>query len=251
MSEVVSPILIFVCLLAASLGSLAIYTWFPAQHRQEDTHAIVKLAANLFVIMTSLVLGLMISSAKTTFESIDRNVHSLATDLILLDRVLLEYGPEATDARQRLLAYVKQTVDHTWHANAESPFDDSEAEQLLNDVGTHIRSIKTQDAEHAELRQEALERFQTVLEQRWALIEQSDGTIPTPIIMVVVVWLVLIFASFGYRAPRNPVVVATLFVAAALISTAIYLILDMDAPFAGPIQIAPAPLERVIVQMQR
>jgi hypothetical protein len=35
--------------------------------------------------MTSLVLGLMISTAKTTFESIERNVHSFATDLILFE----------------------------------------------------------------------------------------------------------------------------------------------------------------------
>jgi hypothetical protein len=66
-----------------------------------------------------------------------------------------------------------------------------------------------------------------------------------------VVWLVLIFASFGYRAPRNLVVVASLFVAAALVSAAIYLIMDMDVPFSGPIQISPKPLERVIAQMQR
>jgi hypothetical protein len=64
-------------------------------------------------------------------------------------------------------------------------------------------------------------------------------------------WLVLIFASFGYRAPRNAVVTLTLVASAALISGSIYLILDMDVPFSGPIKISPAPLLRAEEQMRR
>ncbi|HEY7749643.1 MAG TPA: hypothetical protein VH933_13330 [Aestuariivirgaceae bacterium] len=85
MLEVIVPLLLFFCLVLASLGSLMIYMRLPAHHRDENTHSIVKLATNLFVVMTSLVLGLMISTAKTTFESIERNVHSFATDLILFE----------------------------------------------------------------------------------------------------------------------------------------------------------------------
>ena len=68
---------------------------------------------------------------------------------------------------------------------------------------------------------------------------------------MLVAWLVLIFASFGYRAPRNAVVVSTFAVAAVLIAGAIYLIIDMDVPFTGPIQISPAPLLRAEEQMRR
>jgi hypothetical protein len=85
----------------------------------------------------------------------------------------------------------------------------------------------------------------------WALIEQADGSIPMPLVGLLVAWPVLIFGSFGYRAPRNPVVVTSFFLASALIAGALYLILDMDSPFAGPIQISAAPLHRVIAEMQR
>jgi Protein of unknown function (DUF4239) len=251
MSEVLIPVLIFLCLLVASLGSLAVYERLPANHRDENTHAIVKLAANLFVVMTSLVLGLMISAAKNTFESVDRNVHAFATDLVLLDRSWVEYGPEANDTRGRLLAYVKRAVEGTWRASDKPLIDDVEAERILTGVGTSLRSIKPPDAEHTELGGAALERFQKVLEQRWILVEQSEGTIPPPLIIVLAVWLILIFASFGYRAPRNIIVVSALLIAAALVSTAIYLIIDMDVPFSGPIHVSPAPLERVIAEMQR
>jgi hypothetical protein len=72
MLEVIVPFLLFFCLVMASLGSPMIYMRLPAHHRDEDTHAIVKLATNLLVLMTSLVLGLMISTAKTTFDTIER-----------------------------------------------------------------------------------------------------------------------------------------------------------------------------------
>jgi hypothetical protein len=36
----------------------------PAYYRHDDTLNVVRLIANIFVVMTSLVLGLMINSAK-------------------------------------------------------------------------------------------------------------------------------------------------------------------------------------------
>jgi len=251
MLEVIIPFLLFFSLVLASLGSLLIYKRLPLHHRDEETHATVKLATNLFVVMTSLVLGLMISTAKGTFESIERNVHTFATDLIVLDRSLSQYGQETNEARQRLVTYIDQELTGTWSGKSGPSINDVAAERLLIDVGNSLRSIKPKDSDQLDLWRDLLERFQKVTEQRWVVAEQSEGTIPSPLIIVVVVWLVLIFASFGYRAPRNIVVVGVLVVAAALVSGAIYLILDMDAPFSGPIQVSSAPLQRVIDDMQQ
>jgi hypothetical protein len=87
--------------------------------------------------------------------------------------------------------------------------------------------------------------------RRWVLIEESGGGMPAAFLVMVVGWLALIFASFGYRAPRNGVVVRTLVAAAFLISGSIYLILDMNVPFSGPIKISPAPLLRAEEQLRR
>jgi hypothetical protein len=89
------------------------------------------------------------------------------------------------------------------------------------------------------------------VELRWALVEQAEGSLPTPLLLMVVGWLVLIFGSFGYRAPQNAVVLTSFVLASALISGALYLIVDMDAPFGGPIQVSSAPLQRVIAEMRR
>lgn len=78
-------------------------------------------------------------------------------------------------------------------------------------------------------------------------MEQAEGSIPAPLLVMLVAWLILIFGSFEYRAPQNLVVVATLVLSAALIASTLYLILDLDGPFSGPIQISPAPLQRALL----
>jgi len=121
----------------------------------------------------------------------------------------------------------------------------------LTEIGTRLNALTLSDATHGPLLQDARQRLQKVLEMRWVLIEQSEGAIPWPLIAMLVAWLALIFASFGFRAPKNVITVATYVVSAALIAGAIYLILDMDVPFSGPIQISPAPLERALAELQR
>jgi hypothetical protein len=63
------------------------------------------------------------------------------------------------------------------------------------------------------------------------VIDEYGGTIPPPLITMVILWLAIIFTSFGYRAPRNTIVTASFVLGALLLSAALYLMLDMDTPF--------------------
>ncbi|WP_348640640.1 hypothetical protein [Mesorhizobium sp. B1-1-5] len=105
------------------------------------------------------------------------------------------------------------------------------------------------DARQTAAQQAATQQLQKLIEQRWILAEQSEGAIPTPLIVLLVAWLTLIFASFGFRAPRNGTVVFTCLVSGALVAAAVYLIVDMDSPFSGPIQVSPAPLQRALAEL--
>lgn len=67
---------------------------------------------------------------------------------------------------------------------------------------------------------------------------------------MLIAWMTLIYASFGYRAPRNPMVVSMFTISALLIAASVYLVLNMDIPFHGPIQISDAPLRRALAEMQ-
>src|SRR4030095_3799604 len=231
--------------------SLVVSGKLPAQYRHEDTHNVIRLAANIFVVTTSLVLGLLLNSAKNTFEMVDKNVHAFATDLIILDRNLRHYGPEASDVRRLLTVYVRQIANGKLGVAASSVPEDLAAERLLDQVGDALAAIRPSDPARFELWRDAQVSLQQVVRRHWSLIEESEGTIPVPFIIMVTAWLMLIFGSYGYRAPRNAVAAITLVVAAFLISLAIYLVLDMDSPFSGTIQLSSAPLDRALEQVLR
>ncbi|WP_245973807.1 DUF4239 domain-containing protein [Bosea caraganae] len=249
MNEVRIAVFVFLCLTGASLGALFFYEKLPAHQRQDDTHNVMRLIANIFVVMTSLVLGLMISSAKGRFDAVNRDVHSYATGLILLDRMLVLYGPEAGDARQRLVAYAQRAANGHW--TAEGGLSDKTSERLLQEIGTSLRALEPRAEPQLSIWNDIREQYRKVLELRWSLVEQAEGSIPRPLVLMLVAWLMLIFATFGFRAPRNAVIVTSFVAAATLIGGAIYLIVDMDAPFEGPIQISPAPLQRALTEMRQ
>ncbi len=248
--EIVIAMATFACLVAAAIGTLLVYRRLPARHHDEDTEKVVRLVSNLFAILTSLVLGLMINSAKNTFEAVDHNVHVIATQMILLDRTLRQYGPETEDVRRHLLAYAQRALVPGVPHDDPLVVGDKVAENLLVEVGNSLAAVTPADEGHRAYWQDAMEHYHTIVGLRWDLVEQAEGTIPGPLIATLVAWLVLIFGSFGYRAPRNSVVVGLLVLAAALVSASIYLILDMDVPFQGLIQVSRLPVERVIAEMK-
>lgn len=89
------------------------------------------------------------------------------------------------------------------------------------------------------------------MRQRWIVVDAVSGTIPTPVIVIVISWLVFIFASFGYRAPRNAVTMVSLVLAAFLMSANLFLILDMDAPTTrGLIEVCNEAFKRALAEMQ-
>jgi hypothetical protein len=66
---------------------------------------------------------------------------------------------------------------------------------------------------------------------------------------VLVFWLIILFVSFGLFAPPNATVFAALFVCALSVSGAIFLILELDQPFEGHIQISSGPLRNALAHL--
>jgi hypothetical protein len=252
MSEVVIGILVFVCLTGATLACLFLHERMPEGMREERTLGVVRLAIGMIVVMTSLVLGLLIASGKNNFDAIDRDVHAFGTQLILLDRGLKLYGPEAVKARSLLIAYVERALAGTWPKDGRSTLvEDPVAGHMLDEVEQILAEIKPSDPTHVTLLAQAMQRLHRLIELRWTMIEQSSGTVSMPLLVMLVGWLTLTFASFGYNAPRNMVVVVTLILCTASIATAVFLIIDMSTPFEGIVQVSPKPIERALDVMQR
>jgi hypothetical protein len=243
-----TAVVIFFCLLAASLGSVLLYHRMRPLRYQEETTNLVRQVATIFVVMTSLFVGLLLNSARNSFETIDRDMHVYATNMILMNRTLRQFGPETEDARVKLAAYLRRITDPT--VPELGPENDPVTERLLNDFGASVRALKP-DPVRGDLWHDIQQDLNELLKLRWALVEESEGELPAPLVALPVAWLMMIFASYGYKAPRNIIVAGSFVLAAFLISGAIYLIMDLEQPFSGLIRVSYAPLERALEEIQR
>jgi hypothetical protein len=84
---------------------------------------------------------------------------------------------------------------------------------------------------------------------RWLEFEQAEVSVATPLLFILTLWLTFLFVSFGLFSPANSTVVAALLLAALSVSGAIFLILELDHPFDGVMQISDAPFLDVIAHL--
>jgi hypothetical protein len=76
--------------------------------------------------------------------------------------------------------------------------------------------------------------------------QEVGNNLPTPILIILVAWSTAIFISFGLFVKPNPTVITALFISALAVSGAIFLILELNSPFTGLIQISSAPAHAVL-----
>ena len=81
---------------------------------------------------------------------------------------------------------------------------------------------------------------------QWLLFEQTGTSISTVLLVIVIFWLALLFLSFGLFAPANTTAIAALVVGALSVSAALFLILELDQPFGGLIEVSNEPILKAL-----
>ncbi len=220
----------------------------PEHHLSPDTKDTVRLGMGLIATMTALLLGLLIASAKGSYDTQRSEVIQLAAKVSFMDRMLGIYGPEAADARSQLRGATEDLTQKLWQdksAKQQGGPTISSGQSLF----TSIQKLAPQTDEQRSLKDEALESTIDISKTRWRLFALEDSAIPKPFLILVVTWLAIIFLSFGLFAPSNKTVIATMMIVALLVSSALFLILELDQPFDGIIQISNEPLRSALRQL--
>jgi len=246
--------IVFACVFGGTLLGMFLRAVLPEQHLSNESKDVVKLGMGLIGTMTALVLGLMIASAKSSFDAQRTGLGQLSANIILLDRVLAHYGPESKDARDMLRASVADMLERTWPG--ENPASGKTEAQTRTEgryegLYEKIQELAPKNDAQRGLQAEALKLGIDMSQTRWSLFAQRGSSIPIPFLVVMVAWLALLFASFSLFAPPNPTVVVTLLICALAVSSAIFLILELDRPFAGIIQISSDPLRSALELLGR
>jgi hypothetical protein len=243
MSPLATSFVIFACVFGGALIGMALRRLLPEHHLSGETKDVIKGSIALVGTMSALVLGLLVGSAKGTYDTQKDELTSLSADVTLLDRVLRHYGPEADNARRFLKEAVAETLAHISEGVGGAT---SEKTQPVYDAVLEL-SPKT-DLQKS-LQAEAQSLLQGMGQKRSLMIAQKGSSISTTLLVVVVFWLTLNFVSFGLFARPNFTATAALLLAALSVAGAILLILEMDRPYEGLIHISDTPLREALAQM--
>ena len=246
-------LLVGACVSGGALTGMLLGRVLPPHHLGDETKSVVTLASGTLSVLSALVIGLLISYAKGDIDAQTKGVQKFAADLVLLDRVMRQYGPETGEARDLLRRYTTLKIALTWpeeNAGDEGPrLDDPAALEMLEGVQAKLRGLTPQNDAQRWLQSRALQISGELAEERWLLAAENASSVPRPFLATLVFWLTILFTAFGLFAPRHATVVAALLVCALSLSAAIVLILEMDRPFEGFVRLSAQPMGTALAQM--
>jgi len=250
-SAIVLSLTSFALILCGALLGAFLRNALPGHHLADDAKDVVRLGAGLVGTIAALVLGLLIAAAKGSFDTQSSQVRQMTASIVLLDRVLAQYGAETRPARDLLRGAVGSLVARIWGENRseaakEAPFA---ATATAEDTYGSILALSPQTDAQRALKDRAIQISTDVAQARLLLFEQSDDAIPMPFLAVLVFWLTIIFASFSLFARLNATLIAALVVLALSASAAIFLVLELSQPFVGVMQISSAPLRNALAPL--
>ena len=249
MSSLSISLIVLACVFGGALLGMVLQTVLPRHHLHADSKDVVKLGMGLVGTMAALVLGLLVASAKGSYDAQSTEITDLAANVVLLDRMLAHYGPETKEVRGILRNTVSVIIEQLWSREPGSKGrvgSPSGAGEIFFD---RLQQLSPRDDAQRSLLAQAASMATGIGKTRWLMYEQNVTGVSIPMLVVLVSWLAMIFASFGLFAPRNATVVVSLFVSAISVAGAILLILEMYSPYAGIIQISQAPLRAALAHL--
>ena len=251
MNSILITSVVFITIFGAALLGMYVRRWIPDKNLGSDSKDVIRLVTGITATMSGLVLGLLVSSARTYYDARTSEVAELASEVVTIDRLLAKYGPETDEIRSRFHQAVEDGVDRLWKSqestalairpkeSGESPLDQLQLLVPKSEAQTAVKSA-------------AVPMIIGLQQKQWQMfIKTQQNSMPVPLLVVVVSWLAAIFASIGLFAPRNTTVLVAFAIGAFTVSTAILIIVEMYSPFKGILRISPAPVLDALSQMRR
>src|SRR6202045_4731772 len=98
MNAIALSCITFVCISGGALLGM----FLPGHHLSTDDKDVVRLGTGLIGTIAALVLGLLIASAKNSYDTQSTQITQMTASVVLLDRLLAQYGAETGAVRDLL-----------------------------------------------------------------------------------------------------------------------------------------------------
>jgi len=237
--------IMFICCFGGALIGLMLHRLVPEHHLDTDSKDTVKLVMGLIATMSALVLGLLIATAKSSYDAQETAMQQLAANIVQFDQRLARFGPETREIRSRYRDDVLRVHALVWtlEGNRTEALDPRTSAREFDEILGGIQDLvpKT-EAQHND-QAKALEIGSALVHTRLLMFVATNSRIPLPFLIVLVLWIITLFVGFGLFARFNLTVMVSLLIGALSIAAAIFLILELNHPFSSLLRISDAPIQ--------
>lgn len=248
MNSALTSAIVLACLVGAVLLGRAVRRHLPENHLSGDSKDAVKLAMGLVATMTALLLGLLVSSAKDTYDTLRAEVIEMAAKIAFIDRAFGLYGPDAAEVRTRFRTNVEEAVHRMWPKESKQPAQLGPNKAAGDALFASLQSLSPQNDLQRSLKEQLLSQAADLGQLQMLLLAQSVPSVARPLLIAVVCWLLIIFFTFSLLAPPNTTTALAFIVSAMSVAGAIFLVLELDRPLGGWIEISSQPMQNALRQ---
>jgi hypothetical protein len=168
-------VMIFLMILSGAGLGVLLGRLLPAHHLSDESKSVITVATAVVGTASALVLGLLISTASSAFTQRSGEVGRIAVDIIRLDSLLRNYGPEADGARQSLARYAAIELEDLFPEERDKParVDKPGAVQQLDDVRHALFALQPSDESQHGIKERGLQHLDEIADTRWLLAFQQ------------------------------------------------------------------------------
>jgi hypothetical protein len=247
----VAPIAVALLAFALALGGILVGSVLqrmsPERYLGSDSKEVVKLSMGVVATLAALVLGLLVASAKSTYDARDSEINQITAYVILLDNLLAKYGEEAQVARVSLRQAIPPVVGRIWREAQSVTLQSAPFKAAAEGETVYQRVQELQQGNDIQrgLKERIVQVTTDLAQARFLLFSHLGSSIPIPFLAVLLLWMIILFARFSLMAPANATTFASLLICALSVSGAIFLILELDT-FSGMMVIRSEPLRNAL-----
>jgi hypothetical protein len=244
MTALATASIIFGCSFGSGLVGMMLHVTLPDHHVDAGSKDSIKLVMGLIATMAALVLSLLIASGSSSYQVQQTEVQSLSANVLLLDRMLSFYGPEAKESRDLLHQGVADIHDRIWSPDGAraANLDPRATQGAMNLFVDALQRLSPKTDSQSMLKSQVMQVSQNLGQTRLLMFEQAGSSISWPFLTVLMFWICMLFVGFGLFARFNATVTVALLIGAVSVAGAIFLILELSEPYHGFMRIADTPL---------
>jgi hypothetical protein len=167
---------------------------------------VVKLSMGVVATLAALVLGLLVASAKGTYDARESEINQITTYVILLDNLLAKYGDEAQVARASLRQAIPRMVDRIWREGQSVPLESTPFKASAEGEAFYQRVQELQPSNDIQrgLKERVVQVTTDLAQARFLLFSHLGSSIPVPFLAVLLLWMIVLFAGFSpWRLPTR------------------------------------------------